>query len=343
MPDQEEYKNKCKFAWLFEFVYQVLYYMISRRQLRIKVLQTLYAYYTGGKDSIQPSEKELQINIEKAYELYNFLLILIVDIVLYAESRIELARNKRMPTYEDLHPNTRFIDNQIVTLIRENQQILRNVEKRRLNWADNPELVKALYNHVAGSDFYRDYMSGTEKSFLEDKKIISKIYTDIILPDENLSMALEEKSIYWNDDLEFIISMIVKTIKRFKESDGPNTGLMPLYKNEEDRQFALDLLRKAIVNREEYIEYIKANTKNWDLERIAFMDILIMQLAIAEMLNFSSIPTKVTLNEYLDIAKFYSTTKSNIFINGVLDKVLDQIKTEGKLVKTGRGLIGEND
>ena len=317
--------------------------MISRRQLRIKVLQTLYAYYKGGKDSIQPSEKELHLNIEKAYELYYYLLILMVDIIIYAESRIELARNKRIPTYEDLHPNTAFIDNRLINLLRENDQLLRFVDQKKLNWADYPELIKELYTQIISSEFYKSYMAKQENSFAEDKKFVSRIYTDVIFPNESLSLVLEEKSIYWNDDIEFIISMIVKTFKKFKDSDGSAVTLMPLYKNEDDRQFAVELLRKTIIHREEYVEYIKSNTKNWDLERIAFMDILIMQMAITEMLNFSSIPTKVTLNEYLDIARFYSTVKSNVFINGVLDKVLDQLRGEGKLVKSGRGLIGEND
>ncbi|MBN1132945.1 MAG: transcription antitermination protein NusB [Bacteroidales bacterium] len=317
--------------------------MISRRQLRIKVLQTLYAYYQGGMESVQKSENELRKNIEKAYELYHFLLVLIIDIVLYAESRIELAKNKRVPSYEDLHPNTRFIDNRLVDLLRNNDRLLKMVEGKKLYWTGYPELIKELYRNITDSDFFQEYMSGDEPAFTEDKKIISRIYTDIIFPNESVSQVLEERSIFWNDDFEFIISMIVKTIKKFKEAGGYNQKLMELYKNDDDRIFAVDLFRKSLVHREEYLEYIKTNTKNWDLERIAFLDILIMQMAITELLNFSSIPTKVTLNEYLDIAKFYSTQKSNIFINGVLDKVLEQLRNENKLKKSGRGLIGENE
>jgi N utilization substance protein B len=169
------------------------------------------------------------------------------------------------------------------------------------------------------------------------------VYTHLIFPSELLSSILEEQSIYWNDDLEFITSMIVKTFRKFKEEDGPEKTLMQLYKNQEDREYVVKLFRLSILHREEYVEYIKQNTRNWDLERIAFMDILIMQMAIAELVGFPSIPTKVTLNEYLEISKYYSTSKSNVFINGVLDKVVLQLKEEGKVVKTGRGLIGEND
>ncbi|MFZ5941081.1 MAG: transcription antitermination factor NusB [Bacteroidota bacterium] len=315
--------------------------MISRRQLRIKVLQTLYAYYNTDGSEISKSEKELHFSINKAYELYHYLLILIVDVILYAESRIEIARNKKIPTYEDIHPNTRFVDNRIITLIRENADLLRYVGQHKLNWANYPELIREIYGEIIADEAYAAYMAAAESDFDEDKKILIRIYNQIILPNENLDQVLEEQSIFWNDDLEYIVSMVVKTIKRFRENDSADKELLPMYKNEEDKDFAIQLFRNALMHREEYLGYIRDNTRNWDLERIAFLDILIMQMAIAEMITFSSIPTKVTLNEYLDIAKFYSTEKSNVFINGVLDKIMAQLKAEKKLVKKGRGLIGE--
>jgi N utilization substance protein B len=186
-------------------------------------------------------------------------------------------------------------------------------------------------------------MSSDVNGYSEDKRLVTFIYTHLVFPNELLGSILEEQSIYWNDDLEFITSMIVKTIKKFKEMDGPDKPLMQLYKNQEDRDYVIKLFRLSILHREEYVAYIKENTRNWDLERIAFMDILIMQMAIAELVGFPSIPTKVTLNEYLEISKYYSTSKSNVFINGVLDKVMIQMKGERKIVKTGRGLIGENE
>jgi N utilization substance protein B len=317
--------------------------MISRRQLRIKALQSLYAYYKTGREDMSRSEKELHFNIEKAYELYYYLLLLIIDVILYAESRIEIARNKRIPTHEDLHPNTRFIENGLVDQLRNNEQLLRFVEQRKLNWSNFPELVKEIYTKVMESEEYAAYMAAEESGYAEDKKMITQIYTHMIFPSELLSSILEEQSIYWNDDLEFITSMIVKTFKKFKDGDGSGKTLMDLYKNEEDRDYVVKLFRETIIHRDEYVEYIKQNTRNWDLERIAFMDILIMQMAIAELIAFPSIPTKVTLNEYLEISKFYSTSKSNVFINGVLDKVVMQLKEEKKFQKAGRGLIGEND
>jgi transcription antitermination protein NusB len=317
--------------------------MISRRQLRIKALQSLYAYYKTGREEIGRSEKELHFNIQKAYELYHYLLLLIIDVVLYAESRIELARNKRIPTHEDLHPNTRFINNRLVGQLRNNDWLLRFIDQHKLNWSNYPELIRDIYSQIVASEEYASYISAEENDYAADKRIITYIYTHLTFPSESLSQILEEQSIYWNDDLEFITSMIVKTLKKFKESDGADKPLMVLYKNEEDRDYVVRLFRQTILHRDEYVEYIKQNTRNWDLERIAFMDILIMQMAIAELIGFPSIPTKVTLNEYLDISKFYSTSKSNIFINGVLDKVVLQLKEEKKIVKTGRGLIGEED
>lgn len=317
--------------------------MISRRQLRIKALQSLYAYYKTGREDMSRSEKELHFNIEKAYELYYYLLLLIIDVILYAESRIEIARNKRIPTHEDLHPNTRFVENGLVDQLRNNEQLLRFVEQRKLNWSNFPELVKEIYTKVVESEEYEAYMAADQSGYAEDKKIITTVYTHMIFPSELLSSILEEQSIYWNDDLEFITSMIVKTFKKFKDGDGSGKTLMDLYKNEEDRDYVVKLFRETIIHRDEYVEYIKQNTRNWDLERIAFMDILIMQMAIAELIAFPSIPTKVTLNEYLEISKYYSTSKSNVFINGVLDKVVMQLKEEKKFQKTGRGLIGEND
>ncbi len=317
--------------------------MISRRQLRIKALQSLYAYYKTGREELNISEKELHYNVGKAYELYHYLLLLIIDVVLYAESRIDIARNKRIPTYEDLHPNTRFIDNALVDQLRNNEQLLRFVDQHKLNWSNNPELVKDIYTTLIESGEYAAYMSAEESGYAEDKKIITQVYTHMVFPSELLASVLEEQSIYWNDDLEFITSMIVKTFRKFKEGDGADKSLMDLYKNEEDREYVVRLFRQTIVHRDEYVDYIKQHTRNWDLERIAFMDILIMQMAIAELIAFPSIPTKVTLNEYLEISKFYSTSKSNVFINGVLDKVVFHLKEEKKVQKKGRGLVGEND
>jgi transcription antitermination protein NusB len=315
--------------------------MISRRLLRIKVLQVLYAYYTTENKDIAVSEKELHFSIGKSYELYNYLLLLIRDIALYAESRIEIAANKRIPTFEDLNPNRRFVDNKLIAQFSANLQLNKYLNENRISWVKHPELIKEIYNQVSESPAYAEYMGLPEAGYAEDKKIISTVYSDIVLPNESFSQVLEEQSIYWNDDLEYVISMVLKTIKKFNENDGPEKKLLDLYKNKEDRDFVIDLFRKSVVKRSESLKLIESTASNWDLERIAFMDILIMQLAITELLEFPTIPTKVTLNEYLDISKFYSTEKSNNFINGVLDKIMTYLREKEMIRKSGRGLIGE--
>ena len=315
--------------------------MISRRLLRIKVLQVLYAFYTSAQKDQNNSEKELHFSINKAFELYNYLLILVPEVTRYAEDRIEIAKNKRMPTYSDLHPNNRLVENKLTAQIACNNQLNKYTSNNHISWVKYPELIKELYNKLINSDIFLAYMESEDRSYQNDKKIISRFFTDIVLPNEMLHQILEEQSIYWNDDLEYIISMVIKTISRFNETDMGEKDLLNLYKNKEDKDFIIELFRNTISSRTEYLKMIEETANNWDLDRIAFMDILVMQLALTEFLQFPSIPTKVTLNEYLDIAKYYSTDKSNTFINGVLDKILAQLRAENKIQKTGRGLIGE--
>jgi len=287
--------------------------MISRRIIRTKVLQVLYAYYSTEEKSINNTEKELFFCIHKAYDLYHYLFSLVIEIADYAESRIEIKKNKHQPTYEDLHPNTKFISNQVIDQLRNNRQLITYLEQKKLHWKDNPELIKELYLLMTDSESYNGYMNDKTRSYLDDRKFIEKLFNKVILVSEDLYNVLEEMSIYWNDDVEFVVSMISKTLKRFHELSDANQKLMPLYKDEEDRQFTKDLLRKAILNHDELRELIREHSKNWDVERIAFMDILIMQLAITEFLYFPTIPTKVSLNEYIELSKFYSTEKSRNF------------------------------
>jgi N utilization substance protein B len=315
--------------------------MISRRIIRTKVLQVLYAYYSSPGKTLGNTEKELFFGITKSYDLYHYLLALVIEIADYAEERIEIRRRKHQPTEEDLHPNTKFISNQLIQQLRENRQLTTYIEQKKLSWVNNPELVKELYLFLIESDFYKEYMADNNRSFLDDRKFVDKIFTKIILVTEDLYDVLEEQSIYWNDDVEFVVSMISKTLKKFTPNSGSDQPLLPLFKDQDDRDFAKDLLRKSIINHDELRALIKEHSKNWDLDRIAFMDILIMQLAIAEFLYFPSIPTKVSLNEYIELSKFYSTEKSRNFINGILDKTLKDLKKAGKVNKIGRGLIGE--
>jgi transcription antitermination protein NusB len=315
--------------------------MISRRILRIKILQLLYTYFQNDEGSLNKSEKELFFSIQKTYDLYHYLLLLILEIADYASSRIDMGRLKKIPTPEDLNPNTKFVDNLIIQQLRANKELNQYLNKTRLSWVNSPELIKKLYNRIYSAPFFKEYMEDGPRIYENEKKIIMEIYSSEIINFENLYQTLEEQSIYWNDEVEFVVSMIVKTVKGFREKDGENASLMPLFKNEDDREFARDLFRKVILHKEEYRELVESFTENWDVERIAFMDFLILQTAITEAVEFSSIPTRVTINEYLEIAKFYSTEKSSLFINGLLDKIFRHLKEEKKIVKTGRGLIGE--
>ena len=315
--------------------------MISRRIIRTKVLQVLYAYYSNEEKSINNTEKELFFCIHKSYDLYHYLLALVSHIAEYAEKRIEIRRNKHHPTEEDLNPNTKFITNQVIHQLRNNRQLNAYLAQNKLSWVNHPELIKELYLLMVESDIYKSYMDDPNRSYMDDKKFIEKLFNKVILVAEDLYIVLEEQSIFWNDDVEFVVSMIVKTIKRFNELTDSDHRLMPLYKDQEDRDFTKDLIRKAIVNHNELRELIRKHSKNWDMERIAFMDILIMQLAITEFIYFPTIPTKVSMNEYIELSKFYSTEKSRNFINGILDKTLKDLKKADQINKVGRGLIGE--
>ena len=315
--------------------------MISRRIIRTKVLQILYAYYTSTDKSLNNAEKELFLCLRKTYDLYFYLLALVIEIADYAEQRIEIRKNKHQPTEEDLRPNTKFISNIVIHQLRENRALKAYLNQQKLSWANHPELIKELYLFLIESDFYTEYLADKNQSFMDDRKFVDKVFNQIILVTEDLYEVLEEQSIYWNDDMEFTVSMISKTLKKFHPQTESDQALMPMFKDQDDRDFAKELLRKSILNHDELRNLIKEHSRNWDLERIAFMDILIMQLAITEFMHFPSIPTKVSMNEYIELSKFYSTEKSRNFINGILDKTLKDLKTSGKINKTGRGLIGE--
>lgn len=313
--------------------------MISRRILRIKVLQILYAHLKSDNDSYVNTEKELLFSVNKAYDLYHYLLLLILDISDLAEEKIESARNKKMPTQEDLNPKTNFTHNKVVDILKKNIQLSKYLSTNKLSWSEHPEITKGMYKKLIRTEVYQNYMALDKCSFNQDKDFIIAIIEELFADNELLSQILEEKSIYWNDDLEFILGMIVKTIAVLKENSSENIALLRLYKNDDDKVFVKDLLRKSIVDYDENKELIHKFTKNWEIDRIAFMDNLIMQQAITEVKHFTSIPVKVSLNEYIEISKYYSTEKSSLFINGILDKIFTYLKKEDKIKKIGRGLI----
>lgn len=315
--------------------------MISRRLLRIKALMILYAFNRKDGDDLEAAERELMHSISKTYELYHLLLLLILEIVDIAAEKIEIARNKKIPSLEDLSPNTRLIDNRLVKFLESNRSLKTYLKTQKLSWSNSPELPKKLYNEMLNWDEYSKYMSQSDSTFSTDRKFISKLLTEILAPSEDLHSLLEELSIYWNDDLEFVILMLEKTIRGVKISSNSDFKLLPLFKNHEDEVFVKTLLRKTIIKSNHYKELIESNATNWEIERVALMDTLVMQLALSEIIEFEEIPVKVTLNEYIEIAKFYCTTKSSNFVNGILDEIVREMRVKEVFKKSGRGLVGE--
>ncbi len=315
--------------------------MLNRRHLRIKVLQALYAWFRSDDNNYAAGEKELFFGINKIYEMYVFYLLLFGELKSFAEYRIDENKKKRLPSEEDLNPNLKFVNNRVFCLLSDNKSLTKASEDLKINWVGEQDLVKKLYYLVVEDEVYQDYMSTTDSDWEQDRNFALKIFKKVIANFELVHNFFEEKSIYWNDDVDFTCSMILKTIKTFDESSDEHTPILPLYKDESDeKNFAKTLFRKAIMSDQENEEIIKKFSQNWEVERIALMDILLMKIAITEAREFETIPLKVTLNEYIDISKFYSTPKSNGFINGILDKAFEDLKAKGAIKKVGRGLIG---
>ncbi|MBO5672590.1 MAG: transcription antitermination protein NusB [Alistipes sp.] len=311
--------------------------MLSRRLLRIKVLKSLYAHLKSDSTSLKASEKYLVESIDKAYDLYFQMLTLIVDVARYAEGRQEIAKQKMLATYEDLNPNRRFVDNGVVQLLSNSDTLGDEIASRKLTWSRYPDIIKDIYHKLVETDFYKSYMAAPSNTFIDDRKFIEDFYT-WIADDEALQDTLDEMSLLWNDDLSFALFMVIRTVSNLKRSH-TDVKLLPQFKSEEDLEFSKTLLIKSLVQYEERQELVEKYTSNWDVERVAFMDNLIISVAITELLNFDSIPVKVTLDEWIDIAKYYSSPSSSTFINGVLDRAASELQESGQLTKAGRGLL----
>jgi len=316
--------------------------MISRRLLRIKALMALYAFNRREDENLAQAETELMFSIGKSYDLYHYLLLLVIELADIASEKIDQALMKRMPSHADLNPKRKFIDNRVITQLRKNIEFKNYISSKKLSWINNSHIPRLLYNKMIVWEAYEEYMQADNDNYISDKKYIIRLITELFLNSEDLISNLEEQSIYWNDDMEYISSMVEKTLKKFKSDSGEKTQLMPLFKNAEDEEFVKILFRKAIVHKDKCSELIDKNTTNWEVDRIALMDILVMQLAITEILEFPEIPVKVTLNEYIEIAKYYCTSKSSTFVNGILDNIVKEIRDGGLFNKFGRGLVGES-
>ena len=310
--------------------------MLSRRLLRVKVAKALYAHLKSNSD-IRVSEKNLVESIDKAYDLYFQMMSLIVEVSRYAESRQELAKQKRLATHEDLNPNRRFVDNPIIALISNSDSVNDVLASRKLSWANNYDAVKDVYSRLVEAEFYRSYMALPTASFNDDRRFVEEFFT-WLEDDEALLDVVNEMSLLWCDDYGFALFMALRTVQNTKQSHDM-LRVLPKFKSEDDLDFARTLLIKSLVQYEDNQELVDRYTQNWDVERVVFMDSLILSIAIAELTNFDSIPVKVTLDEWIDIAKYYSSPSSSTFVNGVLDKVVADLKADGRINKSGRGLL----
>ena len=307
--------------------------MINRVLIRLKIVQIVYAYYQNGGKNLDTAEKELFFSLSKAYDLYNYLLLLMVEVTKQANKRLNAAKNKLVPTKEELFPNTKFVENRFIAQLEVNKQLLEFSNNQKKTWENEADFVKTLCDKILESDIYKEYMASETSSYEEDRELWRKLYKNIIFNNIELDQVLEDQSLYWNDDKEIVDTFVLKTIKRFDEKNGAKQELLPEFKDEEDQDFARRLFRRTILNADYYRHLISENTKNWDLDRVAFMDVVIMQIALAEILSFPNIPVSVSLNEYGEIAKLYSTPKSGGFINGTLDGIVNSLKKENKLTK----------
>jgi N utilization substance protein B len=282
---------------------------------------------------LRKTEKELLFGLQKSYDLYYYLLLLMVDLTTAYENRVESKRNKYLPSHDDLNPNTHLINNKFMHQLRENEQLKKQLTDRPMIWDADNSFVKNLLDKILVSEVYRDYTELTAPTYEQDREFWRKIFKKYIYLNEELDDILEDESIYWNDDVEIVQTFVLKTIKKFSEDMGARQPLLPMFKDDEDRDFALKLLHETILNEKIYRDLIEKHTEKWDFDRIAFMDLIIMQVALSEICTFESIPTSVSLNEYIEIAKSYSTPKSGIFINGILDAIVQEIKEEKRIFK----------
>lgn len=307
--------------------------MINRELIRIKIVQLTYAYYQNGNKLMDSAEKELLFSLSKAYDLYNYLLELIVAVTQEERNRVEVATKKAEREGQPM-PSQKFAYNKFAVQLEENKMLQEFAETQKQSWANSVEFVRGLCNQIEQSQAYAEYMADTDDSYEADREIWRKIYRQLIQENEALDQLLEEQSLYWNDDKEVVDTFVLKTIKRFDPKNKAKQELLPEYKDLEDKDFAIKLFRSTILNADQYQRYMSETSRNWDFSRLAYMDVVIMQIAIAEMLTFPNIPVSVTINEYVDLAKIYSTPRSGGYINGMLDAIARFLIDSGKMFKS---------
>lgn len=306
--------------------------MINRKLIRVKIVQLTYAYYQNGHHNMDTAEKELLFSLSKAYDLYNYLLGLIVAITQEERRRVDIA-TRRAEREGTETPSQRFAFNKFATQLEENKQLNLFMEDKKMSWENDVEAVRKLCDQIEQSPLYQEYMMSDAEDYETDREVWRRIYRTLIQGNEDLDAILEEKSLYWNDDKEIVDTFVLKTIKRFDPANKADQELLPEYDDTEDREYALKLFRSTILNADTYQRYMSETSRNWNFSRLAYMDVVLMQIAIAEMLTFPNIPISVTINEYVDLAKLYSTPKSGGYINGMLDAIARHLVDTGRLLK----------
>ena len=307
--------------------------MINRTLIRLKIVQLIYAYYQNNGKNLETAEKELLFSLSKAYDLYHYMLLLMVSVSRYALQQVEEKEQLNRIAHINEEVSHRFADNQFIAQLANNKQLQDFVESKKKTWNNDIDYIKKLYADIVESGCYKKYMSLEQVTYKDDREVWRRIYKDIITQDERIDEILEDQSLYWNDDRDIIDTFVLKTIKRFDAKKGADQELVPEYKDEEDKEFATVLFRRTILNDEYYRSLISQYVKNWDFNRLAYMDVIIMQIAVAELLSFPQIPISVTINEYVEIAKWYSTPKSAGYVNGIIDAVAKALLQEHKLTK----------
>ncbi|MFN9799492.1 MAG: transcription antitermination protein NusB [Bacteroidota bacterium] len=302
-------------------------------------MQILFAYYSDEKPDAAVYERMLFESVNKFRDLYISLILLLGEMQALAIDKIEAGMNKRLPSHEDLHPNTKFVTNALLRIIVNSKTLQKSAGEIQIRWRDNKDLLKSMFKTLTESDEYKEYMASAERGFDHDREHLLRFFRRQLINNELMHDHLEELGIFWNDDLDLASSMVLRTLKAVKEGDD-DVELLPLWKEDDDEEaFCRDLFRKTLALGADHEKLVAANTPNWDADRIALMDMIILKMALAEVQTFESVPVKVTMNEYIELSKYYSTPKSAMFVNGLLDQLFPKLQAEGKIHKVGRGLI----
>ncbi|HJN63310.1 MAG: transcription antitermination factor NusB [Flavobacteriales bacterium] len=313
--------------------------MINRRHIRLKVMQSLYAYFTSKDQDLAKAQKKMLRQADSIIHLYFLLLSLPLALAQFSKEFLNKQKNKYFPTDADKNANGKFADNHIIRLIAEDEVLLSQINKVSGLWLNNDhDIIRKLFVKIWRSDLYKAYTISSQSSFKEDKEFLLSVFDNFIIDDELLHHILEEESIFWMDDLPFVANIVYSQIKA-TEIGVSRIIATAVFKNNDDKTFAEKLFNKTIINHKEFENIISKRAKNWDLDRIASMDQILIMMALCELIYFDEIPVKVTLNEYIEVAKYYSTINSKSFINGILDKVISEYTKSGKIKKVGRGLL----